>query len=229
MSKKWPVVSSGRRQPTGNQQEPHRGRWRHPSSPTEQVRAPDPDAFLGHARSKVFSLDSVLAAMGSHKAPKSMPSAAPSKKAKQAAQERPLKMQIARQMRSSRGRVGRIKKLEVNPVVNCRSSVDQGGQSQSHTLSEWGRFPARPREVVPPNLMRLQTEERIQLDEELFAKNVRSARRGAAPGPSGMAAEHLFPLLGVDPHVGDFVAKWLGSSHVLKSLNLSCRHCVWDA
>ena len=31
----------------------------------------------------------------------------------------------------------------------------------------------------------------FQLDEFKFASNVRSARRGAAPGPSGMSAEHM--------------------------------------
>ena len=72
-----------------------------------------------------------------------------------------------------------------------------------------GSIPARPREVVPPNLMRLQTEERIQLDEELFAKNVRSARRGAAPGPSGMAAEHFFPLL-VSTHTLETLCEVVG-------------------
>ena len=35
----------------------------------------------------------------------------------------------------------------------------------------------------------------FELDEERFAKNVRSARRGAAAGPSGMTSEHLFPML----------------------------------
>ena len=35
----------------------------------------------------------------------------------------------------------------------------------------------------------------FELDEGMFAKNVRSARKGAAPGPSGMAVEHLRPLL----------------------------------
>ena len=34
----------------------------------------------------------------------------------------------------------------------------------------------------------------FELDEGMFAK-VRSARKGAAPGPSGMAVEHLRPLL----------------------------------
>ena len=35
----------------------------------------------------------------------------------------------------------------------------------------------------------------FQLDEQRFAQNVRKARRGAAPGPSGMTSEHLFPML----------------------------------
>ena len=33
------------------------------------------------------------------------------------------------------------------------------------------------------------------LDPDLFAKNLRVARRGAAGGPSGMTSEHLRPLL----------------------------------
>ena len=35
----------------------------------------------------------------------------------------------------------------------------------------------------------------FELDEDTFAKNVRSARKGAAPGPSGMVVEHFRPLL----------------------------------
>ena len=31
----------------------------------------------------------------------------------------------------------------------------------------------------------------FKLDEHRFAQNVRSARRGAAPGPSGMTNEHF--------------------------------------
>ena len=33
------------------------------------------------------------------------------------------------------------------------------------------------------------------LDERKFSQNFRSARPGAAPGPSGMTSEHLRPLL----------------------------------
>ena len=77
-SEKWPVASSGRKQPT-SKQEPIRGRWRQ-AAPRSNVRAPDPDAALEHARSKVSSLEAALTALS---------------KAKQAAQERPLTVQLA--------------------------------------------------------------------------------------------------------------------------------------
>ena len=38
-------------------------------------------------------------------------------------------------------------------------------------------------------------EEPVVLDGEEFVKSLRNSRRGAAPGPSGMCAEHLRPLL----------------------------------
>ena len=38
----------------------------------------------------------------------------------------------------------------------------------------------------------------FDLDPELFCKNVRSGRRGAAPGPSGMTVEHLLGLVDSD-------------------------------
>ena len=69
-SEKWPVASSGRKQPTSKQQEPIRGRWRQPA-PRSNVRAPDPDAALEHVRSKVSSLEGALTAMGSHQGPRS--------------------------------------------------------------------------------------------------------------------------------------------------------------
>ena len=37
--------------------------------------------------------------------------------------------------------------------------------------------------------------ERFELDEDLFVQCVRSSRRGAAGGPSGMTADHLQPIL----------------------------------
>ena len=40
----------------------------------------------------------------------------------------------------------------------------------------------------------------FKLDEHRFAQNVRSARRGAAPGPLGMTNEHLRILLSNPSH-----------------------------
>ena len=55
------------------------------------------------------------------------------------------------------------------------------------------RLPA-PREPLPEELFERRGP-LFQLDHDLFAKNLRVARRGAAAGPSGMTADHLRPLL----------------------------------
>ena len=49
----------------------------------------------------------------------------------------------------------------------------------------------------------------FELDSELFCNNVRSARRGAAPGPSGMTVEHLFGLVESD-HDMEVFASFVG-------------------
>ena len=70
-----------------------------------------------------------------------------------------------------------------------------GNLSTLRSLTNPARRPARPREAPPPDLLNRIPEQVFELDEERFAKNVRSARRGAAAGPSGMTSEHLFPML----------------------------------
>ena len=49
--------------------------------------------------------------------------------------------------------------------------------------------------VCPFHLANLEPRVPFLLDEDLFARNVRSAKRGSAGGPTGMTAEHLHPLL----------------------------------
>ena len=56
-----------------------------------------------------------------------------------------------------------------------------------------------PRETVPLHLMHHEPPHRFELDEQKFCQNLRSARRGVAPGPSGMSCEHLHPTR--PPHV----------------------------
>ena len=60
------------------------------------------------------------------------------------------------------------------------------------TLAELRRRPAVPREPV---LDLPRDTPLFNLDETVFGRNVRSARRGAAGGPSGMICDHLRPLL----------------------------------
>ena len=44
-------------------------------------------------------------------------------------------------------------------------------------------------------IFHLQPASPLQLDEDVFAKNIRSSRRGVAGGPSGMTFDHLRPML----------------------------------
>ena len=46
---------------------------------------------------------------------------------------------------------------------------------------------------MPPELVR--SENLFNLDHDLFTKNLKCARRGAAGGLSGMTAEHVKPIL----------------------------------
>ena len=66
------------------------------------------------------------------------------------------------------------------------------------TLRELRNPVRRPPQLRAPfseDLLTAQPEIPFQLDQGLLVKNLKSARRGAAGGPSGMTAEHLRPLL----------------------------------
>ena len=58
--------------------------------------------------------------------------------------------------------------------------------------------PKTPREPLPDRIMHHQPECPVDIDEQVFARILRTARRGAAAGPSGMTSEHLRPLLDSD-------------------------------
>ena len=48
---------------------------------------------------------------------------------------------------------------------------------------------------MPDEILNFQRTVSFDLDEDRFCRNLRSSRRGAAAGPSGMTTEHLRPLL----------------------------------
>ena len=58
-----------------------------------------------------------------------------------------------------------------------------------------GTLPPLPRRPIPEDLIDPQPRVLLNFCEDTFATNLRSARRGAAGGPSGMMAKHLRILL----------------------------------
>ena len=48
--------------------------------------------------------------------------------------------------------------------------------------------------LLPEALRNRQAEIAFSLEKEMFMKNLKCARRGAAAGPSGMTSEHLKPM-----------------------------------
>ena len=76
------------------------------------------------------------------------------------------------------------------------------------------RHPPVPRDPLPDSIAQCELQERFSLSQELFFQNVRRARKGAAPGPSGMTADHLRPLLEHHP-----VAAALGHAALLMAQN----------
>ena len=57
------------------------------------------------------------------------------------------------------------------------------------------RRPPQLRAPLSEDLQTAQPQVPFELDQALLLKNFKSARRGAAAGPSGMTTEHLRPLL----------------------------------
>ena len=63
-----------------------------------------------------------------------------------------------------------------------------GNKTTLSALKDPTKRPPSPREAVPDHIRHFSPDEEFDLDVDLFLKNVRTARRGAAPGPSGMTA-----------------------------------------
>ena len=80
-----------------------------------------------------------------------------------------------------------------------------GNLSTLRALTDPEKRPPVHREPVPRELLTGRPVAPFQLDEDKLALNIRKARRGAAPGPSGTTSEHLFPLLESEDDMGAFV------------------------
>ena len=88
-------------------------------------------------------------------------------------------------------------------VENCRlggkhwpgASVAPGTQETLDSVRDRRSRPPLPRDPVPREVLELQPDKPFELDEHKFLTNLRSSRRVAAAGPSGMTTEHSRPLL----------------------------------
>ena len=70
------------------------------------------------------------------------------------------------------------------------AAIAPGTDATRRALSDPVRRLPVPREPLPDDLFERRGP-LFMLDPDLFAKNLRIARRGAAGGPSGMTSEHL--------------------------------------
>ena len=75
------------------------------------------------------------------------------------------------------------------------SPVAPGNQATLNSLRDESSRPRTLRDPLPDHLLNHQPEREFLLDRDRFLRNLRCSRRGAAPGPTGMTAEHLRPLL----------------------------------
>ena len=75
------------------------------------------------------------------------------------------------------------------------ASLAPGTQRTLDQLQDLVRRPAVPYSPLPEALRNHQAEIAFSLEKEIFMKNLKCARRGAAAGPSGMTSEHLKSIL----------------------------------
>ena len=74
-----------------------------------------------------------------------------------------------------------------------------GDLTTLRALTDPDRRPPVPREPLTEEVATAQPVTPFEFDPSEFLLCLRTARRGAAPGPSGMTSDHLFPTLGVRP------------------------------
>ena len=101
-------------------------------------------------------------------------------------------------------RLARLGELSSARQALESAAVAPGSLRTLHELTNPERRPAVPRSLLDPELDDFEPGEQINLDPELLTKTLRTARRGAAAGPSGMTAEHLRPLLEGDREMAVF-------------------------
>ena len=75
------------------------------------------------------------------------------------------------------------------------AALAPGNQAILRELTDARKRPHPTQRTVAILVLRCVPRTPFELDEQKFSRNLRSARRGVAAGPSGMTTEHLRPLL----------------------------------
>ena len=90
--------------------------------------------------------------------------------------------------------------MQVGDLSSARQALEgaalaPGNEATLRQLTDASRRPPQPREPIPPEVLNHVPPFAFDLDEDVFNRNLRSSKKGAARGPSGMTCEHLRPLL----------------------------------
>ena len=75
------------------------------------------------------------------------------------------------------------------------AALAEGDRHTLNVLTDANRRPPVPRDPILPELLHHVPARSFKLDTDRLCRNLRSSRRGAAGGPSGMTTEHLRPPL----------------------------------
>ena len=106
------------------------------------------------------------------------------------------------------------------------ATVAPGDLATLRALTDPDRRPPLQRVPLSREVMECEPDQLFVLDPAEFLLCLRSARRGAAAGPSGMTSDHLFPILENERdsemfgQVGALLATGIIPSEVLEV-------CVW--
>ena len=90
--------------------------------------------------------------------------------------------------------------VQLGEISAGRQAFWKSGNTQSFDRSR--PETASPREPIPEAFLTVRPGIPFELDVDRFMSNIRVARRGAAPGPSGLTAEHLLLVFESDAAVG---------------------------
>ena len=97
-------------------------------------------------------------------------------------------------------RAAKAEAVQIGELSSARQALEgapvaPGNRATLCALGDPVKRPTEPRDQIPPEVSEFQLASPLEFDIDGFARNIRSAQRGAAGGPSGVTAEHIRPIL----------------------------------